>query len=428
EFAEAEVWRKYAVEIFTSKIDEQFSEDGYTREMSGAYHWIAMRNFFAFYQVAKNNGMEEIFPDVYKNAIYRAAWAEYYQQKPDYSLPVTNDSNVTTRHRMQLELLKEVIDEEIVDYRLSNGKEGKAPEHVSYFYPDAKLAVMRSDWSENAIYGSLDMGPWGINHMNEDQLNLEVSAYGRNLLVNSGRWRYTTSPGISWLSRAQYFKNTPSYNSLICDDMGQMPGDADGVMVINESFDYAKGTFASGYGKTSETQTVSKEFGSVANKEALAPDVTHTREVFFAKEEGFFIVRDTMESKEEHTYTQTWHMAEGSMEKCDMGYFSTFEDANFVMLQLNQPQMKYYCGNEEPFKGWNCPAYDHLVPAPEVDVYLSGSGTVVFETLLLPVKGRVNEENLPEFKKMLTNDGVVYQVTMNGKTMSILAGEQWKLI
>lgn len=428
EFAEAGAWRAYAVEILMSKIDEQFSDDGYTREMSGAYHWIAMRNFFAFYQVAKNNRIEDIFPEAYKNAIYRAAWAEYYQQKPDYSLPVTNDSNVTTRHRTQLALLKEVIDDEIVEYRLSNGKKGKAPEHVSYFYSDAKLAVMRSDWSENALYGSFDMGPWGINHMNEDQLNLEISAYGRNLLVNSGRWRYTTSPGISWLSRAQYFRNTPSYNSVICDEMGQMPGDADGSMIIMEAFDYAKGTFSSGYGKTSETQTVSKEFGSVANKEALAPNITHTREVFFAKKEGFFIVRDTMNSKEEHSYTQIWHMAEGSMEKYDMVFFSTFDDANLVMLQLNQPEIKYYRGSEEPFKGWNCPAYNQLVPAPEIDVCLSGRGTVVFETLLFPIKGKVNAENLPEFKKEVTDDGVVYKVTIKGKTISVLVGEQWKLI
>lgn len=428
EFAEAEAWRAYAVELLMSKIDEQFSADGYTREMSGAYHWIAMRNFFAFYQVAKNNGMVTIFPDTYKDAIVRAAWAEYYQQKPDYSLPVTNDSNVTTRHQTQLELLKEVIDEDIVNYRLSNGREGKAPEHVSCFYPDAKLAVMRSDWSADALYASFDMGPWGINHMNEDQLNLEISAYGRNLLVNSGRWRYTTSPGISWLSRAQYFRNTPSYNSVICDDMGQMPGDADGSMVITETFDYAKGTFTGGYGRTGETQTVSKEFGSVANKEALAPDVTHTREVFFAKEDGFFIVRDVMNSKEAHTYTQTWHMAEGSMEPCEMGYFSTFEDANLIMLQLNQPEMKYYCGSEEPFKGWNCPAYDHLAPAPEIDVCLSGAGTVVFETLLFPVNGKVDAENLPEFKKTVSEGNIVYTVTVNGRTTTVFAGEQWKLI
>lgn len=428
EFSEAEAWRKYAVEVLMSKIDEQFSDDGYTREMSGAYHWVAMRNFLAFYLVAKNNGMEDIFPDTYKNVIYRAAWAEFYQQKPDYSLPVTNDSNVTTRHQMQLELLKTVIDQDVVDYRLCNGKKGKAPEHVSYFYPDAKLAVMRSDWSKDALYASFDMGPWGINHMNEDQLNLEVSAYGRNLLVNSGRWRYTTSPGISWLSRAQYFRNTPSYNSVICDGMGQAPGDADGFMLITEAFDYAKGTFNSGYGKESETQTVSKEPGSMENRESFVTDVTHIREVFFAKKEGFFLVRDTMNSKEEHRYTQIWHMADGTMKKCQNGYLSEFEDANLVILQLNQPEMEYFCGSEEPFKGWNCPSYDHMVPAPEVDVHLSGTGPVVFETLLFPVKGKADAEHLPEFKKIVSDEGVVYTVSVGRKTTSVLAGEQWKLL
>ena len=62
---DAEEWRTYAVNLLMSKWTEQFHPDGYTQEMSGAYHWVALRNFFAFYQVAQHNGMEQIFPSVY---------------------------------------------------------------------------------------------------------------------------------------------------------------------------------------------------------------------------------------------------------------------------------------------------------------------------------------------------------------------------
>lgn len=96
--------------------------------------------------------------------------------------------------------------------------------------------------------------------MNDDQLNLEVSAYGRNLLVNSGRWRYTTSPGIDWLDKAEYFKSTAAYNSVLCDGMNQVHGDADGEMRIAADSDYACGTFCAGYGYNGGAQ-VSREVG-----------------------------------------------------------------------------------------------------------------------------------------------------------------------
>lgn len=428
EFCKADDWRSYAVKFLTSMLDEQFTPDGYTREMSGAYHWVAMRNFFAFYEVARKNDMDHIFPQVYKDAIKRAALAEFYQQKPDYSLPVTNDSNLTTRHKMQLSLLRQVIGEELVDYRLSNGEHGQPPQKKSHFFPDARLAIMRSGWDSDALYASFDMGPWGTNHMNEDQLNLELSAYGRNLLVNCGRWRYTTSPGISWLSRAQYFKTTAAYNSVLCDGMSQMPGDAEGEMLIQDAFDYSKATFCSGYGTDDEAPTVSKEYGSISGKQLKAADVTHTREVFFEKTEGFFIVRDKLTCSQEHTFTQVWHMAEGALQTCESGCFSQFEDANFIMLQLNNPEMELFHGSEDPFKGWNCPSYDHLSPAPEINVSLRGSDCVVFETLLYPVRGSVHNDNLPLFQKTGTDEETIYTVSFHGKTITVSAKDSWTIL
>jgi len=136
----------------------------------------------------------------------------------------------------------------------------------------------------------------------------------------------------------------------------------------------------------------------VANKEAIATDVIHTREVFFAKEGGFFIVRDTLSCEEMHKFTQVWHMAEGELKKCESGCFSTFEDANLIMIQLNNPETEYFYGSEEPFKGWNCPAYDHLLPASEVDVSLSGAGQVVFDIAVSSEGGCATRQvtNFPE--------------------------------
>lgn len=430
EFKDADGWRTYAVHFLMEMLDQQFYKDGYTKEMSGAYHWIAMRNFFAFYQVGMNNGFAEIFPKKYIDVVTQAAWAEFYQQKPDYSLPVTNDSNVTTQHKKQLEQLSYLINKEIIDYRIRNTDYGETPPDTSHFFKDARVAIMRSDWSKNAVYASIDMGRWGTNHMNEDQLNLEISAYGRNLLVNCGRWRYTTSPGVEWLSKAQYFKKTAAYNSLLCDGYSQMPKDADGQMMITEQYDYAKGVFTGGYGREENLidDVLLKQKGLTSSKTCMVKNTKHTREVFFAKP-TFFIVKDTVTTNENHTATQVWHMAEGKVsiynESC---VYSNFNDANFIMVQLGNPSINVYKGSEIPFKGWNCPKYDYINPAPEIDFTLEGDKKIVFETLIYPVCGRANSLNLPVFKKTITQDDEIYTVSYNGKTTKISTKGKWKLL
>lgn len=428
EFKEADAWRAYAVSVLEGKWTEQFFEDGYTREASGAYHWVAVRNFFAFYQVAKQNGMVDIFPDFYPDWLKKVAKAEFYHQKPDFSLPVTNDSNVTTRHKMQLEILKDLIGEDICEYRLSNGERGTAPEQTSYFYPDVRLGIMRSGWDANAVYASFDMGPWGDNHMNEDQLNLELSAYGRNLLVNSGRWRYTTSPGVDWLDRAVYFRSTPSYNSVLCDGLGQMHGDAQGSMVIGQDRDYACGVFSAGYGRTDHgSAVISKERGGSSSMICEVPEASHRREVFYAKENGFFILRDTLSASESHQFTQVWHTLPGEVERQGDTCFSCYPDANFIMVQLGEPEVELFCGSEEPFKGWSCPSYDHLEAAPQIEASKTGSH-IVFETLIYPIKGEVDRSNLPVFEKTENGNETVYIVTFGGKTVRVKTGQIWELV
>ena len=123
-----------------------------------------------------------------------------------------------------------------VGYFLSGGKDGPTPDITSYFYPHSRIGIMRSDWTPDANYLYFDMGPWGDNHMNQDQLAIEVSAKGRHFLINGGKWRYTTSdPDADWMPLAKYFKATASYNCVLVNGYGQIFGDAEGRMVDGPS-------------------------------------------------------------------------------------------------------------------------------------------------------------------------------------------------
>lgn len=430
EFKEAVDWRNYAVDFLMNMITKQFFKDGYTEEMSGAYHWVAMRNFFAFYDIAKKNQLEAIFPSNYIQILEKASYAEFYQQKPDYSLPVTNDSNVLTRHKSQLAKLGTFINKKILLYRLSNTQEGIAPPNTSHYFKDARLAIMRSDWTSEAIYGSFDMGPWGSNHMNQDQLNFELSAFGRNLLVNCGRYRYTTSPDVDWIEEAEYFKTTASYNSVIVNGLNQMPGDATGMMELHDTYDYAKGVFSFGYGQKSisRDEIALKTSGMTSNMICSLDCVRHEREVFFSKND-FFIIRDRIVGVGPLTATQIWHMCDGDVVVMNNScIYSTFEDANFIMLQLNPSQLNIFHGSVSPMKGWTCPHYDLKIAAPELNFTITSDTDVIFETLIIPVKGPIDNTNIPAFTKLSDGIGCTYQIKFPNKTITVAADDKLYII
>lgn len=428
ELKEAEKWRKYAVDFLMDMWPKQFFNDGYTREMSGGYQWVAMRNFFSLYEVALKNRYQDIIPSLFKERLMLTARAELLQSKPDYSVPITNDSNTLTNRRDQLERIVKVLKVSEIEYRLTEGKSGLKPTNTSYFFPEARVGFMRVDWSSNSPYLFFDMGNWGDNHMNEDQLNIEVSAFKRNFLVNSGRWRYTTSPDAPWMEQAKYFKTTASYNSVLVDGYCQVSGDAEGFMKTYDAYDYAEGVFDKGYGEDEKSSNEGnlKEKGIAYEKKCKVKGVTHKRQVFFVKP-YFWIVRDTVSGEGNHEAEQIWHYHSGEIKPDISGKFMTtdFDDANLIVGTIGNNSIKTatYKGSGSPFRGWHCPYYDDMRPAPELSYVQKGNGQIVFHTLLFPVSGKV--EKLPEF----VYDGPEYNVTFDDKSWTILVPTEgeWRL-
>lgn len=430
EFREAASWREYAVDFLMKMWPEQFHPDGYTKEMSGGYHWVAMRSFFTFYEVAVRRGFRDIFPPAYRERLALAAAAELYQDKPDFSVPITNDSNTKTNRREQLVRLNELLHLPAVEFVLTGGRHGTAPERTSFFFPEARVGVMRSDWSPQARYLFFDMGRWGENHMNEDQLHIEVSAYGRKFLAGCGRWRYTTSPDAPWMKRAKYFKTTAAYNSLLVDGYSQVAADADGRMISTIGFDYAEGVFAGGYGEEApETDDrLFKEKGIANGKIVRVADVTHRRQVFFARPD-FWIVRDILSGKGEHTAEQVWHFYDGELEEVPVpggrGFVTRFPDNNLFLMTTgtNEVTAETWLGAKDPFRGWHCPYYDQMRPAPEVSFRQHGRDEIVFHTLIFPVEGEPGE--IPSFTATVRG----YEVKRNGELWRVdtPAGDDWRM-
>ena len=77
---------------------------------------------------------------------------------------------------------------------------------------------MRGGWRPEACWFWFDAGPWGTGHQHYEKLHLSVSAFGRELLVDAGRFNYKRD---GW---RRFFQGTWAHNTILIDGHGQDAG------------------------------------------------------------------------------------------------------------------------------------------------------------------------------------------------------------
>ena len=135
--------------------------------------------------------------------------------------------------------------------------EPKAPDDLPLIkhYSGAGTTVMRSDWSDQAIYVGLKTGETRANHSHLDINSIVLTAFGKPLLVDPGGWHYDHGGGFfdTGEHRWDYPGNdTVAHNTILIEGRGQVYGkNRRGKVTHLEStsdFDYAVGEAASAYG------------------------------------------------------------------------------------------------------------------------------------------------------------------------------------
>jgi hypothetical protein len=134
------------------------------------------------------------------------------------------------------------------------------------------------------------MGPWGSGHQHNDKLHLSVSAYGKDFLVDSGRFAYTGEVAEKF---RPYAKSSAAHNLLLIDGKGQQNGPrladkplGEDHFKIATNFDYA-----------------SSSFDQYIDVEGTAK---HTRVVFYVRGQ-FWVVVDNIETDRPRRIDALWH-------------------------------------------------------------------------------------------------------------------------
>lgn len=219
---------KVAMDRLTTEIKTQLMSDGVHWEQSPMYHTEVMICFSDVMIFANEYGIE--LPPQFINNISRMAHVLLQWIKPNRRQPNCGDSDYTDLSgilaKMSLLLndsyLKSMATEHL-DYEsawvfgvsgIMNYDKLNAviPPYTDAFLEDSGHYILRSNWKIDANYLHFVNGYTGGGHAHCDKLHFDLSAHGRDFLIDSGRFTYLATDKRRNKLKSQQWHNTLGLN------------------------------------------------------------------------------------------------------------------------------------------------------------------------------------------------------------------------
>ncbi|MCY1719026.1 heparinase II/III family protein [Prolixibacteraceae bacterium Z1-6] len=397
EFKNSAEWLDYSIETMTESMRGQVYPDGAQTELTVHYHNVALKNFELLKIICDraNKPMPEFYTNTLKNMYSYTA----HVVRPDGCRVLNNDGDCGSDLEFIISGAK-MFDQPDWEYIATNGKTGTKPaDGPSYFYPWAGHLVSRSDFDKNAHWSFFDVGPWGSGHQHNDKLHISISAFGRDLLVDAGRFAYTGEVAEKF---RPYAKGTQGHNSVLIDGKGQMPD----VGVVDEPLTEIH------YKITSEFDYAWNSFDKYFDIE----DVKHTRSMMYVRDE-FWIVVDKIDTDKPRKIETLWHWHPRCAVEVENGIVSTKNETGnlkVIPLETKDWQITEIEGQEEPdIQGWYSVEYNKYEPNLATIYSTQIQADESFVWVLLPSEKEAPEVNASILSK--NADGVTLEVVSKEK-------------
>lgn len=403
EFRQADEWLTYAIATMTESMKGQVYPDGIQTELTSHYHNVALANFELFKDICDRANRP--LPDFFNQTIVDMYDYIARAVRPDGYRILNNDGDRGSDRELLLKAAWKYNKPEWA-YLASSGTSGRKPKQgPSYFFPWAGQLVSRSGYDAQAHWSFFDIGPWGSGHQHSDKLHLSVTAYGRDLLVDAGRFAYTGEVAQKF---RPYATGSAGHNLVLIDGNGQSPGpklaeaplDGDHIK-ITPAFDYAAGEFA--------------DFKNVTGS------AIHSRALLYIRGE-FWVVVDRIRTDRPRKIETLWHWhpdcsitQEGTIIK------TTNTKGNLAVIPVGSPPMdiRFVKGQEQPeIQGWYSPEYNIYMPNSATIYSASIKGDQTFVWILMPSGGKTP----PVQARILSmnEQEVRLEVNASGKTWNLV--------
>ena len=376
EFKKSEAWLDYSIESMVQSMKDQVYADGVQTELTSHYHNVSLRNFELFKNICDraNKPLPEFFNQTIEDMYSYIA----HVVRPDGNRILNNDGDRGSDRDLILAGANRYNHPEW-EYIVTNGASGTSPgDGPSYFYSWAGQMISRSGFEKDAHWSFFDVGPWGSGHQHNDKLHISISAFGRDLLVDAGRFAYTGEVAKKYRG---YARGTQGHNTVLIDGKGQKPD----VKVINnplenehwritQDFDYAWNSFDKYY-----------------NLEG----VKHNRSLIYVRGE-FWVIVDKISVDQPREVQTLWHWHPTCNVKTERNgiIYSKNERGNLKVIPVNKIKWKVDVieGQEEPeIQGWYSVEYNKYEPNKAVIHSTDVNGDKTFVWLLMPSEGKADK-------------------------------------
>ncbi len=338
-------WLDFANSRLEKEIDVQVYPDGMHYEMTVHYHDDCLSKYLGVYNMYISRGMTP--PEYTKRALNLMYGAYVKMARPDFFCPTMNDGDGVRADDSLKEALKIFPEREDFRYFVSHRQEGKAPEFQSCFMEYSGITAMRSSWDSDAVWAYMDSSPLGYGHHHDDRNNIQMYAYGHELLIEAGNFDYDTS------EMRRYVTSSRGHNCSRVDGLDQnmratykrVPGvtsvRADAEWVSSETRDSVRSVYCYGYGEG----------------ELLYVD--WIRKLIFLKNEcglpPMFVSVDRFVSHDDkpHDFELIWHMHDNPTLLSGNSVKNVFPDGVGISVSSSFGKVSVVRGMKSPvFQGW----------------------------------------------------------------------------
>ncbi len=415
EYKKSLEYLEYAANTISESMKGQVYPDGVQTELTSHYHNVALQNFDLFKEICDraNYQLPDFFNETIEN-MYRYAALII---RPDGNRILNNDGDLGSNVPLILKGVEKYSKREW-EYIATNGSSGKKPvDGPSYFFPWAGQLISRSGFDKDAHWSFFDVGPWGSGHQHNDMLHISVSAYGRDFLVDAGRFAYTGEVAKKFRG---YAKGTQGHNSVLIEGKGQLPGVrveekavSGNHWTITPDYDYACGSF---------------------DKYEGLENVEHKRAMLYVRNE-FWVIVDKIETDKPRKVETLWHWHPDCEVGADKnGVITTKNDkGNLQLIPVDKKDWKVGIieGQEEPeIQGWYSEEYNKFCPN-KAFVYSTVAGNdECFVWLLLPsekeapkVTATIISKDSSEVKLEVTKENEIWKLDIpfsNSKSLKFV--------
>ena len=304
-------WRTLAIERLTENLRLQVMRDGTQWEQSPMYHCEVLHCVIDVLTIARQNSI--VLPEAFVQSVYAMCTALAKWLTPTGRLVCQSDSDDTDARDIvaQGALLFEdgtlkaaagehLYSENLWDFGtavlpLYEAISPAQPAIASTQLPDSGNYMLRSGHDADASYLHFHCGCLGSGHGHADLLHVDVSAFGEDILIDSGRYTYVNTP------LRRQLKLPAAHNTTRVDDTD--------FSVCVDSWGYSK--LAQPL-KGEAVYTETADYVSGMHLGYMDKGVLAGRKIIFVKPD-IFILMDEFYAQGTHSYEQNFHFGAGTV-------------------------------------------------------------------------------------------------------------------